>query len=128
MARWAAFVCTTAEDETKLARTIAALLVEAAMADGEVDHAEYSHIRHMLVTQLDLAADEASAMLDDSVASHDDRIEIHSLTRHIRNDTDAAVTTLKADDLRKLQTEQRKMLRTMLNIPRKVVRGEGSAE
>ena len=29
-------------------------------------------------------------MLDESVASHDDRIEIHSLTRHIRNDTDAA--------------------------------------
>ena len=43
-----------AEDETKLARTIAALLVEAAMADGEIDDAEYAHIRHMLVTQLDL--------------------------------------------------------------------------
>ena len=79
-----------AEDETKLARTIAALLVEAAMADGEIDDAEYAHIRHMLVTQLDLAADEATAMLDESVASHDYRIEIHSLTRHIRNDTDAA--------------------------------------
>ena len=51
-----------AEDETKLARTIAALLVEAAMADGEIDDAEYAHIRHMLVTQLDLAADEASAV------------------------------------------------------------------
>ena len=79
-----------AEDETKLARTIAALLVEAAMADGEVDHAEYSHIRHMLVTQLDLSADNAEAMLDVSVASHDDLIEIHSLTQHIRHDTDAA--------------------------------------
>ena len=79
-----------AEDETKLARTIAALLVEAAMADGEIDDAEYAHIWHMLVTQLDLAADEATAMLDESVASHDDRIEIHSLTRRIRNDTDAA--------------------------------------
>ena len=79
-----------AEDETKLARTVAALLVEAAMADGEIDDAEYAHIRHILVTQLDLAADEASAMLDDSVALHDDRIEIHSLTRHIRNDADAA--------------------------------------
>ena len=79
-----------AEDETKLARTIAALLVEAAMADGEIDDAEYAHIRHMLVTQLDLEADEATAMLDESVALHYDRIEIHSLTRHIRNDTDAA--------------------------------------
>ena len=78
-----------AEDETKLARTVAALLVEAAMADGEIDEIEYTHIQHMLVTQLDLSADNAEAMLDVSVASHDDLIEIHSLTRRIRNDTDA---------------------------------------
>ena len=44
----------------------------------------------MLVTQLDLPADDAEAMLNESVVSHDDRIEIHSLTRHIRNDTNAA--------------------------------------
>ena len=79
-----------AEDETKLARTVAALLVEAAMADGDIDEIEYAHIRHMLVTQLDLSADDADAMLNESVALHDDRIEIHSLTRHIRNDTEAA--------------------------------------
>ena len=79
-----------AEDETKLARTVAALLVEAAMADGDIDEIEYAHIRHMLVTQLDLSADDAKAMLNESVASHDNRIEIHSLTRHIRNDTNAA--------------------------------------
>ena len=34
--------------------------------------------------------DDAEAMLDESVSSHEDRIEIHSLTKHIRNDTDAA--------------------------------------
>ena len=79
-----------AEDETKLARTVAALLVEASMADGDIDEIEYAHIRHMLVTQLDLSAEDAEAMLDASVASHEDRIEIHSLTRHIRNDTDAS--------------------------------------
>ena len=79
-----------AEDETKLARTVAALLVEAAMADGDIDEIEYAHIRHMLVTQLDLPADDAEAMLNESVVSHDDRIEIYSLTRHIRNDTNAA--------------------------------------
>ena len=78
-----------AEDETKLARAVAALLVEASMADGSIDEIECAHIRHMLVTQLDLSAEDAEAMLDASVASHEDRIEIHSLTRHIRNDTDA---------------------------------------
>ena len=79
-----------AEDETKLALTVAALLVEAAMADGDIDEIEHAHIRHMLVTQLDLPADDAEAMLNDSVAAHDERVEIHSLTRRIRNDTDAA--------------------------------------
>ena len=79
-----------AEDESKLARTVAALLVEAAMVDGNIDENEYAHIRHILVMQLDQSADDAEAMLNEAVASHDERIEIHSLTRHIRDDTDAA--------------------------------------
>ena len=79
-----------AENEIKLARAVAALLVEAAMADGDIDEIENAHIRHMLETQLDLSADDAGAMLAQSLVSHEDRIEIHSLTRHIRNDTDAA--------------------------------------
>jgi uncharacterized tellurite resistance protein B-like protein len=79
-----------AEDEIKLARAVAALLVEAAMADGNIDEIEHAHIRHILETQLDLSADDADAMLAQSLASHEDRIEIHSLTRHIRHDTDAA--------------------------------------
>ena len=79
-----------AENEIKLARVVAALLVEAAMADGDIDEIEHAHIRHMLETQLDLSADDADAMLAQSLASHEDRIEIHSLTRHIRQDTDVA--------------------------------------
>ena len=79
-----------AENEIKLARAVAALLVEAAMADGDIDEIEHAHIRHMLETQLDLSADDADAMLAQSLASHEDRIEIHSLTRNIRHDTNAA--------------------------------------
>ena len=79
-----------AEDEIKLAHTVAALLVEAAMADGGIDEIEHAHIRHMLHKQLDLSVDDAEAMLAQSVVSHEERIEIHSLTRHIRLDTDAA--------------------------------------
>jgi len=78
------------DDEKKLAQTIAALLVEAAMADGEIDEAEYAHIQHMLVAQLDVAEAEAAALLDDSVAAHADRIEIHGLVRAIRSQTEAA--------------------------------------
>ena len=77
-------------DETKFKCAVAALLVEAAMADGEIDNTEYAHMQHILVKQLDLSTQEATAMLNDKVASHNDRIEIHSLTRRIRNDTDIA--------------------------------------
>ena len=79
-----------AENEIKLARAVAALLVEAAMADGDIDEIEKAHIRHMLETQLDLSPDDADTMLAQSLASNEDRIEIHSLTRHIRHDTDTA--------------------------------------
>ena len=79
-----------AENEIKLARAVAALLVEAAMADGDIDEIEKAHIRHMLETQLDLSPDDADTMLAQSLASNEDRIEIHSLTRHIRHDTDVA--------------------------------------
>jgi uncharacterized tellurite resistance protein B-like protein len=77
-------------DTKNLAQTIAELLVEAAMSDGKIDDSEHSHIHHMLVSQLDVADDAAHAMLDHAKASHHDRIEIYSLTRAIRSETDAA--------------------------------------
>ena len=68
--------------------TITALLVEAAMADGELDPNERSRILHLLTDQLEIAASDAHAILDESIAAHDTRVEIHSLIREIRNDTE----------------------------------------
>ena len=60
------------DDEKTLAQTLAALLVEAAMADGEIDDVEYSHIQHMLISQLDLEKDDATTLLVDE-SDVDDR-------------------------------------------------------
>ncbi len=77
------------KDTKSLAETIAELLVEAAMADGEIGESEHLYIHHMLVSQLDVLDDEADRMLTAAKASSKDRIEIYSLTRSIRGETDS---------------------------------------
>jgi uncharacterized tellurite resistance protein B-like protein len=71
------------------AETVAGLLIEAAMADGILDKEERKSISAMLVGQLDLAAEDVDGIIDAAVAAHDQRIEIHSLTRAIRAETEA---------------------------------------
>ena len=68
--------------------TITALLVEAAMADGALDVGERSRILHLLTDQLELGASDAQTMLDEAIAAHDTRVEIHGLVRQIRTDTE----------------------------------------
>ncbi len=68
--------------------TITALLVEAAMADGALDVGERSQILHLLTNQLELGASDAQTILDEAIAAHKTRVEIHSLVRQIRTDTE----------------------------------------
>ena len=68
--------------------TITALLVEAAMADGALDVDERSRILHLLTDQLELGASDAQTILDEAIAAHNNRVEIHGLVRQIRTDTE----------------------------------------
>jgi uncharacterized tellurite resistance protein B-like protein len=84
------------EDETaslsgdaEWARTLAGLLVEAAMADGDLDDDERTQIAAALESQLHLNADEIATIIDGAIRTQEESIEIHSLTRAIRADTDA---------------------------------------
>ena len=70
------------------AATITALLVEAAMADGVLDPDEGALIMHLLTDQLELSLADAQTMLDEAITAHNTRIEIHSLVRQIRTDTE----------------------------------------
>ena len=71
------------------AETLAGLLIEAAMADGVLDQDERASISHALTSQLDLSDEEVASIIDKAVVAHEDRIEIHSLVRAIRSETDA---------------------------------------
>ena len=75
------------EDDDFVA-TITALLVEAGMADGALDLDEQSRILHLLTDQLELAAPDAQKMLDEAIAEHNTRVEIHGLVKQIRTDTE----------------------------------------
>ena len=75
------------EDDDFVA-TITALLVEAGMADGALDVDERSRILHLLTDQLELGPADAQTMLDEAIAVHNTRIEIHGLVRQIRTDTE----------------------------------------
>ena len=70
------------------AATITALLVEAAMADGALGVDERSRILNLLTDQLELGASDAQTLLDEEIAAHNARVEIHGLVRQIRTDTE----------------------------------------
>ncbi len=70
------------------AETIAALLIEAAMADGDIDSAERANIAAALTSQLDLTADEVDSIIERGLVAHEERVEIHSITREIRSQTE----------------------------------------
>ena len=75
------------EDEA-FVNAITALLVEAGMADGDLDDAERDGILRLLTEQLELLDGKANSLLDEAIAAHDSRIEIHSLVRQIRTETE----------------------------------------
>lgn len=70
------------------AQAIAGLLIEAAMADGELDDAERSQVSAILAAQPAFDPAMVDRLIDAALASHETRVEIHSLTRSIRAETD----------------------------------------
>ena len=76
------------EQDDDFVVTITALLVEAAMADGVLGVDEKSLILHLLTEQLELSPAGAQTMLDEAIAAHNTRVEIHGLVRQIRTDTE----------------------------------------
>ena len=58
------------------------------MADGELDKDERASISRLLTGQMDLNEEEVSGIIERAVVAHEERIEIHSLLRSIRAETD----------------------------------------
>ena len=71
------------------AETLAGLLVEAAMADGDFDQGERASISLVLTGQLEMSDKEVADIIQRAVVAQNDRIEIHSLVKTIRAETNS---------------------------------------
>ena len=74
--------------DTEWAQAIAGLLVEAAMVDGELEEGERRQIAALLAQQLELGRDEVAAMIESAIEKQSERIEIHGITKAIREQTE----------------------------------------
>lgn len=75
--------------DAEWAAVMASLLVEAAVADGELDAEERAQISRILAAQPHIEATAVEGLIDTALSWHAERIEIHALTRSIRSETDA---------------------------------------
>ena len=72
----------------ELAQLVTGLLVEAAGADGQIADDESRLISEIVAAQFELSEPEMATILDEAVNDFDDRIEIHSLMRQLRDVAD----------------------------------------
>ena len=73
-----------AEDEG-LAAAAVAVLVEAAMLDGDFDAAERATILAILVDRFCLSTDDANALIEEAVAQPESANRVYAATRKIRD-------------------------------------------
>ena len=75
--------------DSEWAALMASLLVEAAMADGELDDDERAQITRILAAQPTIDPGAVDGLIDTALSWHAERVEIHALTRSIRTETEA---------------------------------------
>jgi uncharacterized tellurite resistance protein B-like protein len=68
----------------ELQRAIAALLVEAAAMDGNIDDAERNTIEGLLARHFDLGEDEVRALVETGVRATDQSVQLYSYTRAVK--------------------------------------------
>ena len=71
-----------------LAQLVTGLMVEAAGADGEIADSETRLISEIVAAQFELSEPEMTTILEQAVSDFDDRIEMHSLMRQLRDVAD----------------------------------------
>ena len=75
-------------EEIKALNSIVALLVEAALIDGEIGLDEKNQIKFILTDQLNLETTKADEILEETISNSSEQIEIWSKTNDIRKELD----------------------------------------
>ena len=69
-----------------MAAAAVAVLVEAALLDGDFDQRERDAILSILVDRFGLSADDAGNLIDDAVTEHESANRVYAATRLIREE------------------------------------------
>lgn len=69
-----------------MAAAAVAVLVEAALLDGDFDQRERDTIHSILVDRFGLSSDDAAHLIDDAVNAHTDANRVYAATRLIREE------------------------------------------
>ena len=75
-------------DANELANLVTALMIEAANADGSLDKAEQALIIEVIARQFELDEAKAAEMMRAAVDQSAERVELHSLLRRLRDNSD----------------------------------------
>jgi uncharacterized tellurite resistance protein B-like protein len=75
-------------DANELARLVTALMIEAGNADGSLDKAEQTLIIEVIARQFELDEAQAAEMMNAAVDQSAKRVELHSLLRRLRDNSD----------------------------------------
>ena len=76
------------ESKEKKNEIVTSILVECAKEDGEISDAEKMKIKTLLVSKFKLSEDEAILLLDNALKLSQNRVEMYSLTKEIRENFD----------------------------------------
>ena len=75
-------------DANELARLVTALMIEAGNADGSLDKAEQTLTIEVIARQFELDEAQAAEMMNAAVDQSAERVELHSLLRRLRDNSD----------------------------------------
>jgi uncharacterized tellurite resistance protein B-like protein len=75
-------------DANELASLVTALMIEAANADGSLDKSEKALIIEVITRQFELDEAKAAEMMRAAVDESAERVELHSLLRRLRDNSD----------------------------------------
>jgi len=77
-----------ADNSGELAGLVTALMIEAAQADGTVGADEAALTANVIARQFDLSDEKARQMTDEAIEQSQERVELHSLLRRLREQSD----------------------------------------
>ena len=76
------------EQDDNLVEAVSALLLEAAMIDGQIDSEEIEQTKHAIFSFFDISEEQATQTIQKLRQDAGDKHEFHSLTKQIRDSCD----------------------------------------